>query len=146
MMTLIIILTFILGIVISAFIDDWEFLSIAFFFIFIEIVITGVLLGCVVNGRVINDKIKMYEEQNTDIEIKVAETVKEYMKFEKETFTELKTDSSYITLVTLYPELNSNELIKKQINIYVSNNEKIKELKESKINVSNYKWWVYFGK
>ena len=53
---------------------------------------------------------------------------------------------NYITLVSLYPELKADALVSKQIEIYISNNEKIKELKEFKINGSIYRWWLYFGR
>ena len=110
-----------------------------------EIIIMGYLIGSIVNGRVIDDKIKLIEKQNKDIEEKVEVTVKTYMNFEKDTLTEFKTDS-YIQLVNLYPDLKSNELIQNQINLYEKNNKKITELKTDKLNISNYKWWVYFGK
>lgn len=110
-----------------------------------EIIIMGCLIGSIVNGRVIDNKIKLIEKQNKDIEEKVEVTVKTYMNFEKDTLTEFKTDS-YIQLVNLYPDLKSNELIQNQINLYEKNNKKITELKTDKLNISNYKWWVYFGK
>jgi hypothetical protein len=59
-------------------------------------------------------------------------------------FTEVSPDSA-ITLVSLYPELKADELVKKQIEVYVANNEKIKELKEKKIMGNVYRWWLYFG-
>ena len=111
----------------------------------VEIIIMGCLIGSIVNGRVIDGKIKLIEKQNKDIEEKVEVTVKTYMNFEKDTLTEFKTDS-YIQLVNLYPDLKSNELIQNQINLYEKNNKKITELKTDKLNISNYKWWVYFGK
>lgn len=111
----------------------------------VEIITMGCLIGSIVNGRVIDDKIKLIEKQNKDIEEKVEVTVKTYMNFEKDTLTEFKTDS-YIQLVNLYPDLKSNELIQNQINLYEKNNKKITELKTDKLNISNYKWWVYFGK
>ena len=110
-----------------------------------EIIIMGCLIGSIVNGRVIDDKIKLIEKQNKDIEEKVEVTVKTYMNFEKDTLTEFKTDS-YIQLVNLYSDLKSNELIQNQINLYEKNNKKKTELKTDKLNISNYKWWVYFGK
>lgn len=146
MMILIIVLTIIAGCLICISMYDWDMFSIAFIGILIEVIITAVLLGNVINGRVINDKIKMYQEENKTIETQIETAVKEYMKFENETFTELKTKESYITLVTLYPDLKSNELVKKEIEVYISNNNKIKELKETKINISNYKWWIWFGR
>ena len=95
--------------------------------------------------KVVNEKIKMYMEENAKIEERIDTVVKEYMEYEGETFSELKGDSS-ITLVSLYPDLKSDELVKTQIATYQANNEKIKELKEIKINAKLYKWWLYFGK
>ena len=95
--------------------------------------------------KVIDDMIEMYEEENKNIENQIDIIVKEYMKYENDTFTEFKSDSS-ITLVSLYPELKSDELVKAQIETYQENNKKLKELKEKKIKASVYKWWLYFGK
>jgi hypothetical protein len=103
------------------------------------------LTGAIVNGRVIDDKIAMYEEENASIEQAIDDLVTEYMKHETDTFNDLKGNDSMI-LVSLYPELKSDELVKMQIETYQSNNQKIKDLRESKINISNYKWWLFFGK
>lgn len=99
-----------------------------------------------INYRVIDEQIKLYESQNADIESKVSLVVKEYMQHENNTFKELKTEESYITLITLYPELKSDELIKQEIELYKSNNNKITSLKETKLKKTVYKWWLYFGK
>lgn len=53
---------------------------------------------------------------------------------------------SLITLVQLYPDLKSNDLVKKQMDIYVNNNKKIKKLKTKKLNISKTKWWLYLRK
>ena len=95
--------------------------------------------------RVIDDKIAMYQEENTRIEEQISEVVEQYQTYETEIFTEVKPESS-MTLVALYPELKSDSLVQKQIEVYTSNNQKIKELKESKINGSVTRWWLYFGK
>lgn len=52
---------------------------------------------------------------------------------------------SSITLVSLYPELKSDELVKKQIAVYQENNKKIINLKEKQIDANVAKWWLYFG-
>lgn len=93
----------------------------------------------------IDEKIAMYMEENQNIENQIDEIVRNYMEYESDTFIELKGDDA-ITLVNLYPELKSDELIKAQINTYQTNNAKLKELKETKINARVYKWWIYFGK
>ncbi len=99
----------------------------------------------VVNGRVIDSKIEMYQEENKNIETQMDILVEKYMDYESETFEELKGESS-VTLVSLYPELKADELVKSQVEVYTSNNKTIKDLKEKKINLSTWKWWLYFGK
>jgi hypothetical protein len=94
--------------------------------------------------RVIDEKIAMYEEENAKIEEQIATVVEQYQKYETEIFTEVAPESS-MTLVTLYPELKSDTLVQSQIDIYVQNNEKIKELRETKISEKVYRWWLYFG-
>lgn len=93
---------------------------------------------------VIDDIIAMYTEENENIESQIDVIVREYMNYERNSFTELKGDSS-ITLVSLYPELKTDELVKTQINTYQANNEKLKELKEKKIKANIYSWWLFFG-
>lgn len=89
-------------------------------------------------------KIDMYMQENEKIEAHIAECVTNYQKHEEKIFTEVAPENA-ITLASLYPELKSDELVKKQINIYIANNEKIKELKNQELNASAYRWWLYFG-
>lgn len=97
------------------------------------------------NRGIVDDKIAMYQEENTNIEEQIAATVKQYQEYETEIFTEVAPESS-ITLVALYPELKSDTLVQKQIEVYTANNQKIKELKEKKLNYKPMAWWLYFGK
>lgn len=93
----------------------------------------------------VKEKITMYTEENTNIENKVKETVRAYMDFEKDTYQNLIETAELTTLLTKYPELNSNELVKAEIETYKENSKKIKELKEQLIMKSTYDWWLYFG-
>lgn len=98
--------------------------------------------------KVADTKIAMYEQENTKIEQDITTLVKDYMNYEKDTYkiaSEQIDSSSLLVLTELYPDLKSNELIKKQIEIYTENNNKIKQLKEEKINNQLCKWWLYFG-
>ena len=123
--------------------DPW---AIPIIFIICFDLIAVLLLGIgVVNGKVIDEKIAMYTEENKKIEQSIDELVSRYMEFENDTFSDLKSDSA-ITLVSLYPELKSDELIKTQISTYQENNNTIKYLRAKKINLSVKKWWLYFGK
>lgn len=109
------------------------------------LVVAIVLCISVKNGSVIDKKIAMYKKENTKIENQMDILVSQYMKFETDTYGELENESS-ITLVSLYPDLKSDELVKKQIEVYESNNKEIREMKEKKINLKVLKWWLYFGK
>lgn len=94
----------------------------------------------------IDSKIEMYQEENANIEQDIDKIVKEYLEHEHDTFADLKTEESSITLVTLFPELKSNTLVQQQVEIYVANNAKIKQLREEKIDISKIKWILYFGR
>lgn len=95
-------------------------------------------------SRIIDAKIEMYVEENTNIETNVTTAVEKYLEHEFNTFDSLQGEDIQ-TLLVVYPEINSNELVKRQVEIFVENNNKIKELKEQKLNIEVWKWWVYFG-
>ena len=94
--------------------------------------------------EIVDDKIAMYQEENSRIESQISDIVTQYKKYETDFFTEISPDSA-ITWVALYPELKADTLVQKQIDVYVANNEKIKELRETEINGSVIRWWFYFG-
>ncbi len=96
-------------------------------------------------GYTIDYKIDMYQKENASIEESIDMTVKSHMNYEASTYGELK-DKDAMNLVSIIPELKSDELVQKQIEVYVNNNDKIKELKEKKIELSKSKWLLYFGK
>lgn len=113
--------------------------------IVISTIVSIVLLISVLKWVNIDKKIVIYEEENTRIEQQIADVVKQYQEYETGIFTEVVPESS-ITLVSLYPELKSDTLVQSQIKVYVDNNNTIKELKSTALNVSVYRWWLYFGK
>ena len=96
-------------------------------------------------GKVIDQKITLYEEENIKIEQQVATVVESYMAHEQETFDKIAIDGDPTFVVTIFPELKSNELVNSQIQLYQANNSKIKELKAQKIDIELGKWWLYFG-
>ena len=100
----------------------------------------------IATASTIDEKIAMYQEENATIEQDIDRIVEEYLKHEHDTFTDLKTEESSITLVTLFPELKSDTLVKRQLEIYVCNNTKIRKLREEKIDIAKLKWLLYFGK
>lgn len=94
-------------------------------------------------SMIIDDKIKMYNKENQNIEKEMTEIVTSYKEYEKETISNV---GEMATVLVRFPELKSNELVKKQMDVYVCNNDKIKELKEEKLEYSVARWWLYFGK
>ena len=144
MLIVIIAITILLGILLWFLYEEDGMFLFAFLFV-VEIISLLILVGLLINTRAVDQKIELYVQQNKEIESKVENAVKQYMEHENKTFTELKTDESYITLVSLYPELKSDELIKEEIKLYEKNNKKIISLKEENINKTIYKWWIYFG-
>lgn len=92
----------------------------------------------------VDNRIEMYQEENAKIEEQISVAVQQYQDYETEIFNDLKPESA-VTLVSLYPELKSDSLVQKQLDVYLANNQKIKELKEEKIMGSVTRWWGYFG-
>lgn len=126
--------------------DTAEFIfEISVFCLVIFLIPFIALLMSVSNGSTIDSRIELYQSQNTEIESKVQATVASYLAHERQTYKDLKPDNA-IAVVSAYPELHSNELVKKQIEVYEDNNKKILGLKEEKLNQSVYKWWLYFGR
>ena len=64
------------------------------------------------------------------------------MAFEQETFESLKTECDLVALVSLYPELKSDELVQSQIELYISNQKKIVKLKEELIDLDKKRIWL----
>ena len=149
MIILLIVLTIIITTLITIYVVDDYYaeipISVGGVLLIVEIIALLIFTHKLISFRVIDDKIELYKKQNKNIEEKIELVVKEYKDFEKDTFINLKADS-YITLVNLYPELKSDEMVKRQIDLYEKNNKKITSLKEEKINKTIYRWWVYFGK
>lgn len=79
------------------------------------------------------------------IEQSVNVLVKDYYKHESDTYSSLKPENA-VLFASAYPELQGNDLAMKQLEVYVDNNNKIKELKEDQINLSKNRFWLYFGR
>lgn len=107
----------------------------------IVMIVGGVIIS---KNKTIDAKITMYLEENARIETMVTTTVEKYLEHELNIFDDLQGEDIQ-TLLVVYPEINSNELVKRQIEIFVENNQKIKDLKTKKLNIPVWRFWVYFG-
>lgn len=143
-MIILLIIISIIGLIVAVAIDEDDIAS--FFLVcFCVLFVIAIFLGfSVSNGRVIDEKITMYQEENNKIEKQLDTLVSNYMNYESNTYEKFKSESS-VTLVSMYPELKSDKLVEEQISVYEENNKKIRELKEDKINLKVKKWWLYFG-
>ena len=103
-----------------------------------------VLACCCVDTFNVDKKIEMYETENAKIEEQMTLIVQNYMEHEQEVFGEI-TEKNVMSYITLYPDLRSDSLVAKQMEIYYANYEKITKLKEEQIMAPLYRWWCYFG-
>lgn len=140
-----------IGIYMNCTYGDWKEtlgfgLNITFSIISVVLFIAAlVLTKNVIDVVAIDERMVMYQEENSKIETQIAEVVNQYQKYETDIFESVSKENA-ITYVTLFPELKSDTLVQKQIETYIANNEKIKELKEDAILAPTYRWWLYFGK
>lgn len=111
---------------------------------FITLLMAMFAFGDLANGRTIDARLEMYQEENTAIETSINELVDNYYAHEAEIYDNLTPENASFFAIA-YPELNSNALAQQQINLYIENNQKIKELKLEKIELTNVRWRLYFG-
>ena len=111
-------------------------------FVSLIVLIVGAVL--ISKNKIIDKKITIFTEENQRIETMVTTSVEKYLEHEFNVFDSLQGEDIQ-TLLVVYPEINSNELVKRQVEIFVENNNKIKELKTEKLNIQVWKFWVYFG-
>lgn len=114
---------------------------------FASFAFTLACLGSIISAeKSCPQQIQMYEEENKKIEAQISEAVQVYLAHESGIYSNLKLpDDSLVSIVVAIPELNSSQLIVKQIEILESNNEKIKKLKDKVAQSNTNKWWLYFG-
>ena len=107
--------------------------------------IAAIWVGITLSGRMtIDEKIELYRTENAVIEEQMETVIQNYQEFESGTLKEFNNESATI-LVSLYPELKSNELVAKQLEVYLNNNAKIKELECERLSYKPLAWWLYFG-
>lgn len=114
------------------------------------IVLVVVIICClfnvnkIVKANTLEQKITVYQEEMTNIENSINPVVQNYLNHEKETYIALAPDNAVI-FASIYPELSSNGIVQKQLNIYNEYLISIKNLKLEIAEISTAKWWLYFG-
>lgn len=113
------------------------------FFLLISVIFQCYQVFC--RANTIQTQIEMYEEENSKIEEKINAVVQDYLDHEKETYKDIKPEN-VIAALSMFPELNSSELVKKEIEIYQSNETKLIDLKEEQIKeIPMARYLLYFG-
>lgn len=108
------------------------------------LIIIAVLKYKVSLEDVYEQEIAMYQEENKKIEKSIEEVVNAYMEEEKVIFSDFKYENS-VTLTAIIPDLKSDKLVQRQIEVFLENSEEIKSLKKKKRNTQKYKWWINFN-
>lgn len=114
------------------------------------VVIAFAVLGLIICGSVIgkvpeyNKQIEIYETEMQTIQETINDVVANYLNHEKDTYAALTPENAVI-FASIYPELSSSELVRRQLEIYNEYLVSIKNCKLDLASVSTAKWWLYFG-
>lgn len=96
----------------------------------------------------IDERIAIYQEENTRIEEQIKTTVELYQEHEENMFGKIDlgeiSSENLLLLTSIYPELKSDTLIQAQIQVYVDNTNEIKTIKTQKLNYEVWRWWLCF--
>lgn len=98
----------------------------------------------VASGFGIEEKIQIYEDQNTQIEQSIDAAVKAYCEHEQITYVKMS-DGAVALVAAAYPELASSELVKTQMEVWTSNSNEQKELKSKLVDFHRAQYFLYFG-
>lgn len=107
----------------------------------IVLIVGGIKIS---QDRIIDQKIEMYQQENTAIETNITTAVEKYLEHEHSIYDNLQGENIEVLLVA-YPQIKSDTLVATQLEVFINNNNKIKELKEQKLNIKVWRFWVYFG-
>lgn len=92
----------------------------------------------------VQEKIEIYEDQNTQIEQSIDAAVKAYCEHEQITYVQMS-DGAVALVAAAYPELASSELVKTQMDIWTSNSNELKGLKSKLVDFNKARYFLYFG-
>lgn len=93
----------------------------------------------VASGFGIQEKIKIYEEQNAQIEQSIDAAVKAYCEHEQITYVQMS-DGAIALVAAAYPEL-----VKTQMEVWTSNSHELKKMKSKLIDFNKARYFLYFG-
>lgn len=137
---------FILGIFIEKYEEILGGIGIGIFAISIPILL---LVGGVYNyeSTTTDSRLAVLEEQNQVILNQIEPLVQQALNYESSTYKDLKLDAAKVIAFTqLYPDLKANEFLNKQIEVILTNQKEIKQLKLDKASLNAYHFWLWTPK
>ena len=124
--------------------------ALAFFGILGSVISIGtiIVLGILILNVQRNDeRIAVLIEQNELIEARVTTTVLAYLDHESDIYASILNSPDTVDvllLVTTMPTLSSNVLVQREIDLYISNNNKIRDYRLESVNLKTYRWLIHF--
>jgi hypothetical protein len=113
------------------------------------LMVTPIAITKTVKISQMDNRIAIYEEENTRIEEQIKTTIQVYQDYEKDIFDDIDLDKisseKLILLTSIYPELKSDTMVQELIKVYIDNNNKLKEIKTSKLDYEIWRWWLCFA-
>lgn len=140
------ILLFILGVFSK---ECAEFLIGLSMLIFILSFISLLIVGGIYNYRAstADSRLAVLEDQNQVVLNQIEPLVQQALNHESSTYKDLKLDAAKIIAFTqLYPDLKANEFLNKQIEVILTNQKEIKQLKLDKASLNAYHFWLWTPK
>lgn len=126
---------------------DYDGRCLAFLIPGIGVLILSTVIGLVLvmftmELKVIDQKIEILEENNSQIEEELYDALEAYCEYENKTFENFS-DPEAIFLV--FPELKADALFQTYMTTLQSNKKEITKLQLEKAYEPVYRWWLYFG-
>lgn len=95
----------------------------------------------------INSQLEVLETQNAIILSQIEPVIQKALDFESNTYKELKVNpENIITISQIYPNLKDNSFIQTQLNVILTNQQQITQLKLNKATLNAFHFWIWSKK
>lgn len=92
----------------------------------------------------INSQLEVLESQNAIILSQIEPVIQKALDFESNTYKELKVNpENIITISQIYPDLKDNSFIQTQLNVILTNQQQITQLKLNKATLNAFHFWIW---
>lgn len=113
-------------------------------FIFVTAIVAGLYNY---DKSTIDSQLPVLEEQNQIVLSQIEPLVQQALEYESNTYKDFKLDAAKVIAFTqLYPDLKANDFLNKQIDIILTNQAEIKQLKLAKATLNAYHFWLWTPK